>query len=286
MLSFPTPASARAILLAPPTSTIAPRLWLRETLLLAVRWLLPLLLLAGMPLADAARRSWVVLLAVAIVASNVAIGWRLHRATTDNHLRHLAVAVTCADWCVALAMIGLLDADLAPATPAATLTVLIPAAIRFQLRGVIAAGLASVVLVVFWAAVHATTRSPVAPRQAAVVALAWAGILLWVAALLVAGIVARRMLRTIQSAAPLPHNDALAVAQCGGLTARQCELLPLLAQPVLSYDEIGERLDPIISGRTVGTHVFKMGQALGVAGGRWAVVTEARRRGMLSEERL
>ncbi len=35
-----------------------------------------------------------------------------------------------------------------------------------------------------------------------------------------------------------------------------------------------ERLDPIISGRTVGTHVFKMGQTLEVGGGRWAVVTE------------
>ena len=283
MLSLPTPVLARAVLLTPPTPTIAPHLWLRETLLLAVRGLLPLPLMAGLLLANSERRSWIVLLAVAIVASNVAIGWRLIGATSDDYIRHLAVAVTCVDWCVAVATVGLLNADLAPIAPAATLPVLLPAVIRFQFRGAVASGLASLALIAIWVALHALTRSSVTSRQAVVIALAWVGILPWVAALLVAGIVARRMLRTIQRTSPLPRTETPAVARCGGLTERQCELLPLLAQPALSYDEIGERLDPIISGRTVGTHVFKMGQALGVGGGRWAVVTEARRRGMLSE---
>lgn len=68
-----------------------------------------------------------------------------------------------------------------------------------------------------------------------------------------------------------------------GLSAREWELLPLLEQLELSYAQIGERLSPKVAGTTVKPHVEHIGQKLGIAGGRAAVIRAARERGLLPE---
>ncbi len=79
----------------------------------------------------------------------------------------------------------------------------------------------------------------------------------------------------VEAVAPQPSSCCL--------TKREQQLLPLLAQPNLTYQDIGDQLS--ISPETIKTHVRRMGRKLGVSG-RNAVVAVARERGWLGDENL
>lgn len=166
---------------------------------------------------------------------------------------------------------------LAAIAPAAALITTIYSVVRFPNPGVLIHVLMFLVTLYLWIMLSATLQSELPHATLAVHSAVW---LVVVLALILA-------LRYVPPGSARLNGEPLSSRAASTsvtaiLSPRELDILQLLARHDLrTYEDVGEQAQPIVSGRTVASHLRRIERKLGVRGGRWVVVRAARSRGIL-----
>ncbi len=209
------------------------------------------------------------------------------------------------DWSGALGVIGAFSGELEAGSPSLLVLLLGMAGLRSGLRGLIIAMVGAALVVAILVGVQVQVHGVLAADRAMAILVSWGllfgpvalvlGSFLWMGEKWWSGQETGYLPESAVSHEPQPMAIEPSVDQfeqqqvtapelqrppcC--LTKREKQLLPLLAQPDLTYHDIGNQLS--ISPDTIKTHVYHIAQKLGVRG-RWAVVSASRERGLLGDE--
>lgn len=291
--------------------------WLRETILVWVRWLVVPLFPLLIPLFPTIFRPLVVLHAVALALGNAGMHRLLHPRPSLLRLRWLFRLATAMEWFAALGVLTLFVRDPASRAPAVLLMLHLLTCARYGQRGVIGATVAAALLSGVFVGAQAFLN--VVEEGAAWDALKAWELLVALMALMMTGLVwardewhrreevergrAEYACRNAIAGERKWAEQALAVARAewerevtaqrqrerteylqwqSGLSNEEWNVLQLLPYAEMTYKQIGARLN--MSEGTVKAHVSHIGDKLELADarGRWAVVVEARKRGWLS----
>jgi DNA-binding CsgD family transcriptional regulator len=180
-------------------------------------------------------------------------------------------------WAALLAALGLYAGAPRSTAPALLAVPLLLAAGRYGVPGLAAGSAAAAVALAGLLTAQATLLGVLGWAVAVELAISW-GLFLATFALAVYGLTRANAAWRAWELARWDRDDAdLRRIRCG-LSAREAELLPLLARPELTYQQIAHTL--CISPTTVKTHVQRLGTKLG-ATGRSGVVAAARERDLL-----
>ena len=273
------------------------RVWLREVILLWVRWQAALLILLLLVLFPTRSRLLGGALLLVLVVANTA----LTRLLFDRHypvrLRRLRPLGIGLDWCIVSVLLLVFSTDLAAVAPIAVLAVQVTSSIRYRLPGAATSFAGAVLLIAAWAGMHLLAFDALAANRVPALAVAWVTGSAWFASLQFLVIAGGQQLRSLEQALHAQERDAERARHADeiaalrrarhGLSERELELLPYLARPDLkTQGDIGRVLPDQISGRTVGMHIHRMAQKFEVTGGRWAVVHVARERGLVDAVEL
>lgn len=274
------------------------RRWLLEAWLARIRWSgVPLGLLLPVlfpPL------SWplTVTLAVGLILGNGALSWLLAQPVTAARLRIVRGCAAALEWAAGLWVIALRGWDVTSKEVGVLLVLVVLGGVRYGLRGVIGAAVGSGVAVGVLAGVQWGVLGTLSARGMAKTLAEWEPLILLMAltvgALIRAGSEwfdwelarwerAQRAYEDWQrqeSARWVDQELALRRYQ-SGLSARQWEVLELLACPELGYKEIAAELHVEVA--SVHEYVKRIAAKWGVTGGRVNVVAAARQRGLLAD---
>ncbi len=255
--------------------------WRLEVTLARVRWyavpvcLLTVLIFPAIP--------WPLLVLPGPVfgLGNLGVIQLLHQSQSLVRLKQARGLATGLDWVATTASIGAFSHEPAIATPAVLLLMVVTTTLRYGIRGLIGASGGALLIIAALMGVQVRMHTVLDLDQAAMILASWAVVL--VVMLLVGITLLRSNVKRRHGAPPAEAISAgdPPVHPCN-LSERERQLLPLLAQSELSYQQIAGLL--FISPETVKTHVRRMGRKLGVSG-RENVVATARERGWLSSEK-
>lgn len=286
-------------------NAVLTRRWKFEAILARARWCTVPICLLLIPLFPSIPWLLLVLIALGFGLGNAVVVWLLGRDISPTRFQWTARLASALDWSGVLGVIGAFSGELEAGSPSLLLLLLGMAGLRWGLRGLIIATTGATVAVVILVEVQVLIHGVLTADRALAILVSW-GLLFGVAALLLGSLLRvgekwwsgqetgysseGAVSHEPQPAAMEPlveqvdqqpaKTTALQRPPCC-LTKREQQLLPLLAQPDLTYQDIGDRLS--ISPDTIKTHVYHMAQKLGVRG-RWAVVTVSRKRGLLGDE--
>lgn len=251
-----------------------------EVWLLRIRWLsLP----PGLPLVPlfppVAQLLYIPLL-VGIAIGNLWLGKVVGGAPDRRLLRKASRVGTVLDWSAVLVYLGLSAGTYAHAIlPAALLLLVSTTGFRFGLVGLVVAALTATLGIGVVLSVHVSVLDVLTPRPAIELAIGWA-ILISLTAVSVAGVLYSLGDWQLSEEKRRTRQDADALRLKFGISAREWEILPLLARG-FTYQQVASELH--ISPETVKTHVRHLGAKLEVTG-RVRVVEAARRHGLLPRE--
>lgn len=267
------------------------RVWLREVILLWVRWLAVVLVLLLLVLFPTRSRLLGGVLLLVLLSGNVALTRLLFHRRYSVRLRRLRQLGIGLDWCVAGGLLLVFSTDLAAVAPIGVLAVQVTSSIRYGLLGTALAFAGTVLIIAAWAGLHLLVFDALASNRVPALAIAWITGAAWFASLYWLVIAGGQQLRSLEQAlharelAAERARHAVLQREQHALSERELEVLSYLARPDLkTQEEIGRALPDQISGRTVGVHIYRIGRKFGVTGGRWAVVQAARERGLLPIE--
>lgn len=252
-----------------------------EVTLARVRWyavpvcLLTVLIFPAIP--------WPLLVLPGLVfgLGNLGVIQLLRRSQSPARLRQARGLATGIDWAATTASIGAFSNEPAIATPAVLLLMVVTTTLRYGIRGLIGASGGALLIIAALMGVQVRMHTVLDVNQAMMILASWA---------VVVGVMLLVSIALLRSNAKRRHGAEPAVAistddpplHLCTLSERERQLLPLLAQSDLTYQQIAGLL--FISPETVKTHVRRMGRKLGVSG-RENVVAIARERGWLSGEK-
>lgn len=251
--------------------------WVLEAWFVRLRWVaLPLCALSALVVP---RVPWPLRLLVplALAFGNGWLVWRLRRAAGGACLQQVRGVATGLDWTLGFVALGV-SAGTAThdVLPAVLLLLMLATGLRYGPNGLLGAAVGSASLTALLVSAHVALMGVLPWRTAAGVLAGWE-IMIGLTTLLGWGLLGAR--------GEWYRGELARVARRGrtgwleiGLTAREWEILPLLAREELTYAAIGDQLH--IGEETVKTHVHRLGGKLGVTRRR-EIVAEARRRGLL-----
>lgn len=217
------------------------RHWLFEVWLLRIRWLsLP----PGLPLVPlfplVAQLLYLPLL-VGIAIGNLWLGKVVGGAPDRRLLRKARRVGTVLDWTAVLVYLGLSAGTYAHAIlPAALLLLVSTTGFRFGPVGLVVAALTATVGIGVVLSLHVSLLDALAPRPAIELAIGWA-ILISLTAVSVAGVLYSLGDWQLSEEERHSHQDAIALRLKFGISAREWQMLPLLARG-LTYQQIASEL--------------------------------------------
>uniref|UniRef100_A0A7C2W758 Response regulator transcription factor n=2 Tax=Thermorudis TaxID=1649508 RepID=A0A7C2W758_9BACT len=255
--------------------------WGVEAALTRARWCTLVVGLLLLPVWPPGRSSLLGLIAIGVALGNSIVVWLLRQELGSVQLHTIQRVATALEWSSILAVVGVFHDD--PAFPWTGLFVLLvlTSGVRCGRRGVLAATLAAAAVTGTLLGVEAFVLH-VLEGSRLVTLLLWATVLLALAGITTSSLLAAADLWHQWHTAQRTHERFALARRQFGLSQREWELLPLLARDDLTYDQIAAIL--MISPYTVKTHVQRLGQKLGGAHGRRAVVRAARKAGLLPVE--
>lgn len=268
--------------------------WLLERWVVRIRWCVVPLCFIRLPLFPTVSRPLTIVVALILLLGNVGLWHLLRQVPSSARLRMVRYLATILEWAVTLAAIGLFSHNPHSNTHALLILRIPTDGMRYGLRGVLGAALgAGSVLGILMGTQALVLRLLPVP-------MAWGTLLGWeviigmmaliVGSALSIGARLYHCTRSVPHDAPHPRQDlgqGLTENERSALlrlhykiSPREAELLPWLAQPTLTYQQIGRELH--ISPETIKTHVRRLGVKLD-AKGRESIVTTARTRGLLTD---
>lgn len=256
------------------------RQWLLAVWMIRIRWSAVPLCLLLVPLFPTISGPYAVVIALTLGLGNAGIAWLLHVGPSPARLRLARRCATSLEWTVGLGILALLSHEPTSRTPALLLLLILLAAVRYGLPGLLSAVLASGVMVVNLLAAQVFVLDVLDAHAAGAELKGWL-LLLVVTALVVGGLIQATAERRRWEQKRWNHyGPVLQRLECG-LTERELALLPLLANEALTYAAIAA--DQNVRPETIKTHARHLGAKLGVSG-RHRIVAAARRRGLLPPE--
>ncbi|HLT20573.1 MAG TPA: helix-turn-helix transcriptional regulator [Thermomicrobiales bacterium] len=252
------------------------RRWFSEALLLWAHWgLVGVLVLLA--ILFPARSQWLILLlAAATAAVNIVNARLLRTGIEEAALARVAALATLVEWGVALGVSVAFRRELDSVSPYVLLLALLPVSYRYGVRGLVGGFVAVGLIATVWFGLHLTIYDLVTADTLRSLVIEWIVFLvlavLFIGALILAdsrrGQWEHRRLQTFRR-------------ERAGLSNREWEVLLLVAESDLTYEDIGYLLN--ISPETVKTHVRRIGEKL-AARGRDEVVRKAREQDLLPAE--
>ena len=264
----------------PPDSESNPRLvweWLLAASLVRIRWAAIPLCLLLIPLFTTVPVGIVVAMAALMGGANAVLAWSLQGHCSPRQLRVMRWVSTALDWAIGLGSIALFSPELADWTPALLLPLILTTGIRFGSSGIVVAVALAILSVTGFVMAQMHVHGVYDGSDAR---NAWIG---WTLLIVTTGCVGHGLVLAMRhyarwAEARWSHYGSALPRLQHGISAREWELLPLLAQEQLTYRQIADELH--LSPETIKTHVRHLGSKLGVSG-RHQVVSAARRQGLL-----
>lgn len=251
--------------------------WLFERSLVRIRWAAIPLCLVLIPLFPSLSVPLVVALVLMIGAANAWMARLLDGDPCANRLRLVQGGATFVDWTIALGSMALFSGEVANRTPALLLLLVLTTTIRYGQVSLVISTLSAFAIVTGLLVAATITQSASNSSVVREVWLAWM-LLIGVSTCIGSGLVQARSRfddwqqeRWVRYSSILPRFEL-------GISKRESELLPLLANDELTYRQIADELDR--SPETIKSHVRHLGDKLEVRG-RHKVVAAARQHGLL-----
>lgn len=254
--------------------------WSLAMSFMRVRWMaIPLYLLLVLFFSPISN---ILLLALVVltVGANAWLAWSLHHIHSAQQLNMVQRGATVLDWAITLGIIFLFSLELANWAPALLLLLVLTTGIRSGEPGMLVAMLLAMASVMGLVITQVHVHGDYDFGDAGTAWIAWAFLIV------TTGCVGHGLLQAMRQYQHWDHarwdrfGSAVSRFQ-HGISAREWELLPLLAHEGLTCRQIAAQLH--VSPETVKAHVHHLGKKLGVSG-RHQVITVARQHGLLSSE--
>lgn len=252
--------------------------WLIESALLWFRWgavaaiaLLPVLF-------QTIPHILALLLTLGLALGNTALAHLCAQGPAHDRLCTLQRWATVLEWLVLLGVVGLWWTDPTSKAPTVLVVPLLTTGARWGLPGVGAAAVGTALALLALIGGQTLGLGALDSREAAILLGTWVVLLAPPAGVAAALAWANSTAWQWEAARDRRERAALRRYTCG-LSPRQWEVLLFLARPELTYEAIAARLH--LEPASVREYVKRIAAKWEIAGGRVAVVAEARTRGLL-----
>lgn len=252
------------------------RSWFSEIYFLWARWIVVAVLIA-LAILFPAQTQWLKLaLACAVAFGNLVVARLLHQGLNAWCLQRVRVLATIQEWGTALGISIAFRRELDAVSPYVLLLFLLPVSYRYGLSGLLAAITGVGIAITVWFGLHVILFNILTADTTRSLIIEWTVFLILAGVLIGAVVLADRKRSQWEQ-----ERLSTFRRERSGLSRREWEILVLVANSHLTYEDIGYLLN--ISPETVKTHVRRIGEKL-EAKGRAAVVQRARERQLLPQE--